>query len=79
MGILEELGRYLRLEELLESSSRCVGIEVGGLDGSGLFELTLGFEIFGDQRGSLVSIFLFNVASDSSALVDDVAVIVLEV
>ena len=69
---------HLLLEEVLVHSRGCVGIEVGDLDGSGLFELTPGLEIFGDQRGPLISEFLFDVASDGSALVDDIAIIVLD-
>ena len=73
-----ESGRYSLLEEVLVNSRRCVDIEVGNLDGGGLFKLTLGLEVFWDQRGSLISEFLFDVASDGSALVDDISIIVLD-
>ena len=43
-----------------------------------MFEVTLGFEIFGNQRVSLIGVFLFDVSSDGPAFVDDVAIIVLD-
>ena len=66
---------HLRLENLLKNKSRCIGIEVGDFNGSGLLEESSALGICWDERRALIGIFGGDIARDGTALVKNETIV----
>ncbi len=69
--------KEIRFIKFFVSKSSQRRFEVRRLDGGGLFELSLGFELSGNERSSLVGIFGSDISTDGTAFVEDESIIVL--